>query len=145
MKSPSHRSDAIIKSLRLYEYYSPKYVINPHVRFKISLCVSHRCHNECDGVSNHRHLDCLLNCEFRRRSKNTSKLRVTGLYEGNSPVTCEVPAHRVSNAENVSIWCRHQGPLWWAALISAHGKDKHRVSSKWDSISLSSNTGLSNT
>ena len=28
---------------------------------------------------------------FRRRSKNTSKLRVTGLCEGNSPVTDEYP------------------------------------------------------
>ena len=38
-------------------------------------------HNELDGVSNHR-LDCLLNRLFRRRSKKTSKLRVTGLCRG---------------------------------------------------------------
>ena len=44
--------------------------------------------NERDGVSNHRRLDCL----FRRRSKKTSKLRVTGLCEGKSPVTGELPA-----------------------------------------------------
>ena len=31
--------------------------------------------------------------------KNTSKLRVTGLCEGNSPVTGEFPAQRASNAE----------------------------------------------
>ena len=43
----------------------------------------------------------------RRISKNTSKLRVTGLCEGNSPVTGEFPAQRASNAENVSIWWRH--------------------------------------
>ena len=49
-------------------------------------------HNECDGVSNHRRLDCLLNRLFRRRSKKTSKLRVTGLCEGNSPLTGEFPA-----------------------------------------------------
>ena len=35
---------------------------------------------------------------FRRRSKKTSKLRVTGLYSGNSPVTGEFPAQRASNA-----------------------------------------------
>ena len=29
------------------------------------------------------------------------KLRVTGLYEGNSPVTGEFPAQMASNAENV--------------------------------------------
>ena len=33
-------------------------------------------------------------------SKKTSKLRVTGLCEGNSPVTGEFPAQRASNAEN---------------------------------------------
>ena len=35
----------------------------------------------------------------RRRSKKSPKLRVTGLCEGNSPVTGEFPAQRVSNAE----------------------------------------------
>ena len=39
--------------------------------------------------------------------KEASKLRVTGLYEGNSPVTGEFPLQRASNAENVSIWWRH--------------------------------------
>ena len=66
-------------------------------------------HNERDGVSNHRGLCCLLNGLFRGRSKKTSKLRVTGLWEGNSPVTGEFPAQRASNAENVSIWWRHHG------------------------------------
>ena len=62
-----------------------------------------RRHNECDGVSNHRRLDGLLNRLFRRISKKTSKPRVTGLCEGNSPMTGEFPAQRASNAENVSI------------------------------------------
>ena len=35
--------------------------------------------------------------------KKTSKLRVTGLGAGNSPVTGEFPAQRASNAENVSV------------------------------------------
>ena len=56
-------------------------------------------HNERHGVSNHRRLHCLLNCCFRRRSKKTSKLRVTG-YRW-------IPAQKASNAENVSIWWRH--------------------------------------
>ena len=43
----------------------------------------------------------------RRRSKKTSKLRVTGLCERNSSVTGEFPTQRASNAENVSIWWRH--------------------------------------
>ena len=41
-------------------------------------------HNERDGLSNHRRLDCLINRLFRCRSKKTSKLRVTGLCEGNT-------------------------------------------------------------
>ena len=42
-------------------------------------------HNEHDGVSNHQPHGCLLNRLSRRRSKKTSKLRVTGLCVGNSP------------------------------------------------------------
>ena len=64
-------------------------------------------HNERHGVSNHQLHDCLLNRLFWRRSKKTSKLRVTGLCEGNSPVTGEFPAQRASNAGNVFIWWRH--------------------------------------
>ena len=64
-------------------------------------------HSEHDGVSNHQPHDCLLNRLFRRRSKKTSKFRVTGLCEGNSPVTGEFPPQRVSNTKNVSIWWRH--------------------------------------
>ena len=41
--------------------------------------------------------------------KETLKLRVTGLCDGNSPVTGELPSQRSSNAENVSIWWRHHG------------------------------------
>ena len=64
-------------------------------------------HNDLDGVSNRQPHDCLLNRLFRRRSKKTSKLCVTGLCAGNSPWTGEFPAQRSSNAENVSIWWRH--------------------------------------
>ena len=68
-------------------------------------------HNEHDGVSTHQLHDCLLNCLFRRISKKTSKLRVTGLCAGNSPVTGEFPTQRTRNAENVSIWWRHRGTI----------------------------------
>ena len=57
-------------------------------------------HNERDDVSNHQPHDRLLNRSFRRRSKKTSKLRVTGLCAGNSPVTGEFLAQRTSDAEN---------------------------------------------
>ena len=78
-------------------------------------------HNERDGVSDHRHLHCLLSCCFRRKSKKTSKLRATGLCVWNSPVTSESPAQKASNAENVSIWwCHHEVKrvLWLAYFMS---------------------------
>ena len=88
-------------------------------------------HNERYGVSNHQRLHCLLNHLFGRRSKKTSKLRFTGLYTGNSPVTCEFPAQKASNAENISIWWRHHEvvdliqqlltlPCWPTHTRSAH-------------------------
>ena len=57
-----------------------------------------------DGVPD---LDYILNRLFRRRTKKASKLRVTGLCEGNSSVTCEFPAQRASNAKSVYLWWRH--------------------------------------
>ena len=41
--------------------------------------------NGRDSVSNHQPRHCLLSLLFGRRSKKTSKLRVTGLCVGNSP------------------------------------------------------------
>ena len=88
------------------------------------------CHNEHDGISNHWRLCCLRNCLFRCRSKKTSKFHVTGLCDGNSPVTGEFPSQRTSNAENVSIWwCHHEssyaasigpGPGTWCSHVLMH-------------------------
>ena len=64
-------------------------------------------HNERDGFLNHRRLDYLFNPLPRHRSKKTSKLRVTGLCEGNPPVAGGFPSQRTSNTENASIWWRH--------------------------------------
>ena len=73
-------------------------------------------HNGCDSVSNHQPHQCLLNRLFRRRSKKTSKLRVTGLCAGNSPGTGEFPAQMASYAENASIWWRHHVRQWFNML-----------------------------
>ena len=54
-------------------------------------------HNDRDGVSDHRCLDCLLNRLFRGRSKKTTKPRVTGGFH----------LQMVCNAKNASIWWRH--------------------------------------
>ena len=52
----------------------------------------------------------------RRRSKKIPKLRVTGLCEGNSPLTGEFPSQRTSNAKTVSIWWRHHGLAYFLFL-----------------------------
>ena len=89
-------------------------------------------HNESGGVSNHQRLDCLLNRVFRRRSKKTSKLRVTGLCEGKSPVTGEFLAQRANSAkifpfDDVIMWffipareaCFwHQGALLYVCVLT---------------------------
>ena len=65
-------------------------------------------HNEHEGISNHQPYDCMLSHLFRGRSKKTSKICITVLCAGNSPVTSEFPTQRASNAEIVSIWwCHH--------------------------------------
>ena len=83
-------------------------------------------HNGHYSVSNHQPHDCLLNHLFRRISKKTSKLRVTGLCAGKSLATGEFPAQMASNVENVSIWwCHHAIKIyqckthwghWWRRL-----------------------------
>ena len=83
-------------------------------------------HNGRDSVSNHQPHGCLLNRLFRRRSKKTSKLRVTGLCVGNSTGTGEFPAQMARNAENVSIWWRHyvvtaMSARWHASLDTRMG------------------------
>ena len=74
-----------------------------------------------DSVSNHQPHYCLLNRLFRRRSKKTSKLRVTGLCAENSPVPGEFPAKMASYAENVSIWLRHHEMHKYQDRISNNG------------------------
>ena len=64
-------------------------------------------HNECDGVSNTSLTIVCWTAYSRRRSKKTPTLSITGLCEGNSPVTGEFPAQWACNAGNVSIWWCH--------------------------------------
>ena len=84
-------------------------------------------HDGRDGVSNHQPHHCLLNRLFWRRSKKTSKLRVTGLCAGNSPMTGE-SLHKWSVTrkmfpfDNVIMRCHQQysyGPQHnqWASCL----------------------------
>ena len=78
-------------------------------------------HNGRDGVSNHQHLGYLLNHLFIRRPKKISKLRVTGLCEGNSLVTGKFPAQRASGAKSVSIgWLHHSTPITGSLNIDSY-------------------------
>ena len=79
-------------------------------------------HNGRDCVSNYQPHDSLLNGLFRRRSKKTWKLSVTGLCAGNSPGAGEFPTQMASYAENVSIWWRHH--------------DLKNIAEKWTSEAL---------
>ena len=81
-----------------------------HSLHRWSVCPIHLCscgwiqwrRNDRGGVSNHWRLDCLLSRLFRRRSKKTSKLRVTGLCEGNPPVPGGFPSQKMASyAENI--------------------------------------------
>ena len=88
-------------------------------------------HNGRDDVSNHQPHDCLLNPLFRHISTKTWKLRVTGLCEGNSPMTGEFPTQRVSNAENVPIWWRQNDNLRCWHWLKFQLNDSISVAVSW--------------
>ena len=120
-----------LSRVSLHQYLAGKVPHNCLMKWQLRICIKIRfssCHHLKNIVSNvihiisysfhysdiimmvmasqiTQHLDCLLNHLFRRRSSKTSKLCITGLCEGNSPVTNEYPTQRASNKENVFIWC----------------------------------------
>ena len=74
----------LMTELLIHFYHSKCHChVVDHMKFLNSLLWRH---NGLDGVSNHRPYHWVLNRLFKRRSQKTSKLRVTGLCEGNSPV-----------------------------------------------------------
>ena len=108
---PSHPTHLIVKLNEYIVHYHPRSRIHsktPKTFGVVRKPLQWRL-NERNGVSNHQRLDCLLSRLFRRRSKKTSKLRLTGLCGGNSPVAGGFPSQRASFAENVSICWRHAG------------------------------------
>ena len=90
-------------------------------------------HNGCDSVSNHQPHDILLNRLFSRRSKNTPKLRVTGLCAGEFTGDRWIPRpngqsrgtcfHLMTSSCNVNfilVGCNHhtETTLWFQRNIS---------------------------
>ena len=129
--------DITVMSVFKQQTYGGEVSSHSHDRL-LSLSLLWR-HNGCGNVSNHQPRDCFLNRLFTRRSKKTSKLRVTGLCAGNSPGTGEFPTQMASNAENVPIWWRHydhgnpytgnmvcESNRWHFDVIIAESHLKHR-------------------
>ena len=87
-------------------------------------------HNDHDGVSNHQPHGCLLSRLFRRRSKKTSKLLVTGLCVGNSPGPVNSPhkgpvTRKMFPFDDVIMWKLYKlhhffrkdcHVIWWHTL-----------------------------
>ena len=64
--------------MKIWVSHTKKIMTLPQIFQLISFKKSSRCHyserhNECDGVSNHHHLNCLLNRLFRRRTKKNNQ------------------------------------------------------------------------
>ena len=76
-------------------------------------------HNGRDGASNHQLHYCLLNRLFRRRSKKTSKLRVTGLCV-NSPHKWPVARKQFPFHDVIMIITKHRPLVLWSYFILPH-------------------------
>ena len=114
----THKRELIILNVLHMELAQPSFL---RLRAYCGISLQWR-HNGHYDVSNHQPHDCLLNRLFRRRSKKTSKLLVTGLFVGNSPVTGEFPTQMASNVANASIWWRHHVEMiiWLIQVITVH-------------------------
>ena len=89
------------------------------------------CHNKCNDISNRQPHDCWINRLFRHWSKKTSKLHITGLCEGNSPVTSEFPEQRASYTKNVSIWWHHYETTSISCRILSKGPLSSQLWASW--------------
>ena len=93
----------------------------------INYLISHSLHwrhNDHGGVSNHQPHDCLLNRLFSRRSKKTSKLRVTGLCAGKSPGPVISPhkgtvRRKMFSFDDVIVWVIFTNHDWIIILADS--------------------------
>ena len=68
----------------------------------INLCIIGTSH-ECHDILNHWQLQCLFNSLLMQTSKETSKVVLLVLCEGNPQVTGGFPSQRAGNVESVSM------------------------------------------
>ena len=89
-----------------------KYIRNFSSRwFDISSHPHYNYNNERDGASNYRHLDCLLNCLFRRRKHQSSAS--LAFVRGIRLWPVDSPHKRASNAEMFSFNYVIMQPAFW--------------------------------
>ena len=94
-------------------------------------------HNDHDSVWNHQPHGCFLNRLFRRRSKKTSKLRVTGLCVGNSPVPQKGPISRkMYPLDDVIMVLRMLQTLIWKPGIIMKVKCVHTLTYSYSAIGI---------
>ena len=91
-------------------------------------------HNGLDDVSNYQPHHCLLSRLFGRRSKKTSKLRVTGLCAGNSPGTVNSPHKWPATREMFPFGdvIMARGFMWfiypyYSRLCQGHGRNRNKT------------------
>ena len=93
----------------------------PRLTWFSDACTFQRLHNGCNGIPNHQPHHCLLNRLCKRRSKKTSKLRITGLCERNLLMTGGFCAQMAINGKNVSICWRRYVNYYLHLKISFYG------------------------
>ena len=62
---------------------------------------------------------CTTVCSGGYQTK-TSKLRVTGLCDGNPPMTGGFPSQNASHTENISIWWLYHDCKYWYSFMKAY-------------------------
>ena len=110
-KAPHYRPFVVYKCSSLAGAVYPTYFM-PYLPMNYSLLSLQWRHNERDGVSNHRRLDCLLKRFFQAQIEESIKAPRPRPLWGESTVDRWFPSQRASNAENVSIWWRHHDHSW---------------------------------
>ena len=86
--------DACQKITRLMTSLTSVYAVRKHKNIFAFSIIIMSSNGKIFCVTGHLFGEFTGHCLFRCRSKKTSKLRVTGLCAGNSPVTGEFPDHR---------------------------------------------------
>ena len=127
-------------------FYATDWPCLLHKKYDYEECSEKKCnplhwrHNDHDGVSNHQPHGCILNRLFRRRSKKTSKLRVTGLCVGNSPGPVNFPhkgpvARKMFPFDDVIMarFIRDVDYMWYHAMVHC-GVTKTSKSNYWIGI-----------